>query len=173
MRRMLVGLLLLQAAIASGRASREQQVTAELRCEDEFPRRVLIYSAQKTGASLIVDAFGQERAITLDLYLGKMGPSPNVLPGPTSAIHLFANDVHSSLVESQPQMGREEIMKMIGDKFAGLPASRQAAYRAQEVASKRPENQVMTVVKAMTNSAVLGWQYVSHFKPDVRVLFLR
>ena len=115
MRRMLffLGLLLLQAAIVSGRASREQQVTAELRCEDEFPRRVLIYSAQKTGASLIVDAFGQERAITLDLYLGKMGPSPNVLPGPTSAIHLFANDVHSSLVESQPQMGREEIMKMV------------------------------------------------------------
>ena len=34
---------------------------------------MLVYSAQKTGASLLVDALGQHaRTITLDLYPGKV-----------------------------------------------------------------------------------------------------
>lgn len=60
-------------------------------------RRVLVYSSQKTGASLLVDALGQfPRTVTLDLYPGKEGPEPGVLPRPMSAFQIYAREVASS-----------------------------------------------------------------------------
>ena len=51
-----------------------------------------------TGAQ--VDALGQfPRTVTLDLYPGKEGPEPGVLPRPMSAFQIYAREV-SACTES-------------------------------------------------------------------------
>jgi hypothetical protein len=134
----------------------------------------LVYSAQKTGASLLVDALGQHtRTVTLDLYPGKEGPEPGVLPRPMSAFQIYAREVMDASVKANPTARKEDLFKQIGDKFFGMPAAQQAPYKLKEEESKLPENRVMVVVKAVTNPWTLGWQYVANFKPDARVLFVR
>jgi len=143
-------------------------------CVDEAPGRVLVYSSQKTGASLLVDALGQwPRAVTLDLYPGKEGPEPGVLPRPMSAFQIYARDVMDEHVKNNPTAKKEELFKSIGDKFFSMAAAQQAPYKAKEEESRAVENQIMTVLKAVTNPWTLGWQYVANFKPDARILFVR
>jgi len=48
------------------------------------------------GASLLVDALGQwPRAVTLDLYPGKEGPEPGVLPRPMSAFQVSVGSLYT------------------------------------------------------------------------------
>ena len=76
-------------------------------CKDDAPLRILVYSSQKTGASLMVDALGQfPRTVTLDLYPGKEGPEPGLLPRPMSAFQIYAREVMDEFVKQQPNTGK-------------------------------------------------------------------
>jgi hypothetical protein len=136
-------------------------VRAASTCKDNAPGRVLVYSSQKTGASLMVDALGQyPRTVTLDLYPGKEGPEPGLLPRPMSAFQIYAREVMDEEVKKQPTLRKEELFKAIGDKYFGMSPTQQAVYKEKEQQSRLPEMSVMTVVKAVTNPWTLGWQYV-------------
>lgn len=143
-------------------------------CIDDAPQRVLVYTSQKTGGSLMVDALGQfPRTVTLDLYPGKEGPEPGLLPRPMSAFQIYAREVMDEYVKNSPTAKKEDLFKAIGDKFFSMPASQSAPYKLKEEESKQPENRIMVVMKAVTNPWTLGWQYVANFKPDARILFVR
>ena len=72
----------------------------------------------------MVDALGQyPRTVTLDLYPGKEGPEPGVLPRPMSAFQIYAREVMDEYVRNSPTARKEELFKQIGDKFFSMPAS--------------------------------------------------
>ena len=64
-----------------------------------------------TGAQ--VDALGQfPRTVTLDLYPGKEGPEPGVLPRPMSAFQIYAREV-SACTESFAPPARALLLPLL------------------------------------------------------------